>query len=113
MLYAGFLSDNGVRRSYRVSLPYISNPYTTIDQTSRSIARRLTGVGGPSFYISLLGQDNLEGELSINVTFDTTLDWSESEPILVYWDIGRFKIIALVCCDDCFFSVQMLACGEK
>ena len=113
MLYAGFLSDNDVRRSYRVSLPYISNPYTTIDQTSRSITRRLTGVGGPSFYISLLGQDNLEGELSINVTFDTTLDWSESEPILVYWDIGKLKIIALVGCDDCFFSAQMLVCGEK
>lgn len=92
MIYAGFLSDIDVRRTYRVSVPYISNPFTTLKQTSRDIARRLVGIGGPSFYVSLLGQDNLNGELSLNVSFDTTLDWSQTEPRLVYWDIGEFII---------------------
>lgn len=102
ILYAGFLSDVQVKYSYRVALPYISNPYVTMDRTSRDIARRLVSIGGASFYVSLLGQDNLDGELMLNVSFDTTLDWSESEPRLVYWDIGKNYISrnGMLCCVD-------------
>ena len=39
-VFAGFLTEEDVTRNYRVSVPYISNPYTTMDQTSREIARR-------------------------------------------------------------------------
>ena len=34
-VFAGFLTEEDVTRNYRVSVPYISNPYTTMDQTSR------------------------------------------------------------------------------
>lgn len=40
MLFAGFLMEDDVTRSYHVAVPYISNPYQTMDQTSREIARR-------------------------------------------------------------------------
>ena len=87
-LFAGFLEEIDVIRQYRVNVPYISNPYDTMDQTSRDIARRFTAIGGPSFFVSFLGQDSLQGELRFNVTFDSTLDWTESDPKLAYWDIG-------------------------
>ncbi len=52
---------------------------------------RFTAIGGPSFYISFLGQDNLYGTLEVNATFDPTLDWSVATPELAYWDIGKQK----------------------
>ena len=40
MLFTGFLNNSDVTQRYRVSTPYISNPYATMAQTSREIARR-------------------------------------------------------------------------
>ena len=94
-LFAGFLQDDDVTRDYRVNIPYISNPYETMDKTSRDLARRFTAIGGPSFYVSFLGQDTLQGELIFNVSFDPSLDWSESEPKLAYWDIGLCVCLCL------------------
>ena len=37
---AGFLSDLDLQRYYRASVPYISNPYTTMGQTSVNVSRR-------------------------------------------------------------------------
>ena len=39
-VFAGFLSEEDVTRGYHVAVPYISNPYMTMDQTSREIACR-------------------------------------------------------------------------
>ena len=52
-------------------------------------AHRFTEIGGPSFYVSFLGQDSLNGPLTINTTFDPSLDWSNANPDLGYWDIGK------------------------
>ena len=41
---AGFLSDVDLQRYYRASIPYISNPYTTMGQTSVNVSRRLVVV---------------------------------------------------------------------
>ena len=113
-LFAGFLQDDDVTRDYRVNTPYISNPYETMDKTSRDLARRFTAIGGPSFYVSFLGQDTLQGELIFNVSFDPSLDWSESEPKLAYWDIG-VCVCVYVCVCVCvsvfmFVSVSVCAC---
>jgi hypothetical protein len=62
-------------------------------QTSREIARRFTEVGGPSFYVSFLGQDSLNAPLEINVTYDSTLDWTTAFPELGYWDVGKDKVV--------------------
>ena len=91
------MKEADVTRKYRVDLPYISNPYVTMDQTSRVIARRFIAIGGPSFYISFIGQESLDGPLNINVTFDSNLDWSNGMPVLAYWDIGKFCLFLMLC----------------
>lgn len=53
---------------------------------------RFTEIGGPSFYVSFLGQDSLYGTLDVNVTFDPTLDWMAATPELAYWDIGELDL---------------------
>ncbi len=85
----GYLSQFSVTQNYRVAVPYISNPFVTMAQTSREIARRFTEIGGPSFYISFFGQDSLTGVIGVNVTFDGSLDWAAAVPELAYWDIGK------------------------
>ena len=40
-LLAGFLTHADLLQTYRSTAPYISNPYTTMTQTSQDIARRL------------------------------------------------------------------------
>ena len=61
-------------------------------QTSRVIARRFTEVGGPSFYVTFLGQDSLNAPLEVNVTYDSSLDWATAFPELGYWDIGKNNV---------------------
>lgn len=96
-LFTGFLQQKDVSRNFQVNLPYISNPNSTMDQTSRVIARRFIAIGGPSFYVSFLGQDSLNGQLNINVTFDSSIDWSNGQPVLAYWDIGTcIKILLMI-----------------
>ena len=97
-MFGGFLSHEDVIREYRVNIPYISDPYITMDQTSRQIARRFTSIGGPSFFVSFAGQESLQGELLINTTFERQLDWSTGEPKLSYWDIGK-----IICCVQCVY----------
>ncbi len=88
-VFAGFLSEQDVTRVYHVQTPYISNPYLTMDLTSRELARRFSSIGGPSFFISFFGQESLEGELIITTSFDSSVNWTESVPRLAYWDIGN------------------------
>lgn len=88
MLYGGFLNQDDVTRAYRAITPYISNPFLTMGFTSRDIARRFTEFGGPSFYVSFLGQSSLNSPLDINVTFDSSLDWDVAEPEIAFWDVG-------------------------
>ena len=97
-VYSGLLSDEDVTRQYRINVPYISDPYLTMDQTSRQIARRFTAIGGPSFFVSVVGQESLQGELMVNTTFDRKLDWSNSEPKLAYWDIGEVMWMCVCVC---------------
>lgn len=87
-LFAGFLQEEYVTREYHVDLPYISNPYLTMDQTSRELARRFSSIGGPSFFVSFFGEEVLNGELLVSTTFDALLNWTTSVPRLAYWDIG-------------------------
>ena len=87
-LYAGFLDQSDVVKTYRSATPYISNPILSMSMTSRDVARRFTEFGGPSFYVSFLGQDSLDGPLELNVTFDSMLDWGVASPELAYWDTG-------------------------
>ena len=49
---------------------------------------RFSEVAGPSFYVSFLGQDSLNGALMINMTFDPFLDRDRFMPDVAYWDIG-------------------------
>lgn len=59
MVFAGFLKDEDVTQNYRVAVPYISNPFTTMDQTTREIARRYIAMyyklnfalGNKSFFV--------------------------------------------------------------
>lgn len=88
MLYAGFLNQDDVTKMYRVNIPYISNPFLTMGSTSREIARRFTEFGGPSFFISFLGQGSLNSPLDINVTYDRSLDWDVARPEIGFWDYG-------------------------
>lgn len=88
-LFMGFLNHSDIMNQYRVRTPYISNPFITMAQTSREIARRFTEIGGPSFFVSFLGQDSLNAPLEINVTYDSTLDWTVAFPELGYWDVGK------------------------
>ena len=41
---AGFLNSTNLRLAYRASVPYISNPFVTMAQTSVEVARRYTPV---------------------------------------------------------------------
>lgn len=88
LLYAGFLNQEDVTRAYRAITPYISNPFLTMGFTSRDIARRFTEFGGPSFFVSFLGQSSLNSPLDINVTFDSSLDWDMAMPEIAFWDVG-------------------------
>ena len=89
LVITGFLSHSDVTQNYPVGTPYISDPFLTMAQTSREIARRFTEVGGPSFFISFLGQESLSDVIEVNVTLDGSLDWSAALPELAYWDIGE------------------------
>lgn len=91
-LYTGFLNQSDITQRYRAAMPYISNPFVTMSQTSREIARRFTEFGGPSFYVSFLGQDSLNAPLEINVTFDRSVDWSLATPEIAYWDNGMYSL---------------------
>ena len=64
---------------------------------------RFTEIGGPSFYVSFLGQESLNGPLRINATYDRLLDWSEAEPELAFWDIGTCSKVKL--CSDIFVDI--------
>jgi hypothetical protein len=86
VLVAGFLTRTDLAQSYRASSPYISNPYTTMTQTSPDIARRFAEVASPSFYVSVLGQDSLDGAMTINTTFDPFLDRDRFTLDIAYWD---------------------------
>lgn len=57
------------------------------------LVTRFTEIGGPSFYISFLGQESLNGPLRITATYDQSLDWSEADPELAFWDIGMWEPI--------------------
>jgi hypothetical protein len=50
---------------------------------------RFTELSGPSFYVTVLGQDELQGPLKLNVSFDTELDFNGAYPELLYWDYGE------------------------
>ena len=100
ILYAGFLNQDDVTKTYRVQTPYISDPFLTMGFTSRDIARRFTEFGGPSFFVSFLGQDSLNSPLDINVTYDRSLDWDVARPEIAYWDDGKIWNSILIICDQ-------------
>ena len=47
---------------------------------------------GPTFYVTSLGQTELQGPMIINVTLLTAPgNWTEAKPRLVYWNSGKVK----------------------
>ena len=52
---------------------------------------RFAEVAGPSFYVSVLGQDSLDGAIIINTTFDPFLDRDEFTLEIAYWDNSKDK----------------------
>ena len=50
---------------------------------------RFAEVAGPSFYVSVLGQDSLDGAMTINTTFDPFLDRDRFTLDIAYWDSSK------------------------
>ncbi len=63
-----------------------------MSSTTREIARRFTEFGGPSFFVSFLGQESLSAPVDLNVTFDRSLDWDVATPELAFWDVGMYNV---------------------
>ncbi|XP_071798137.1 uncharacterized protein [Asterias amurensis] len=80
---------------------YISNPLDTIHKTSRLLRKRIRFVYEPLFYVTSLGQTELQGPMIINLTLNTPGNWTEAKPRLVYWDSESFKWrdVAKTCSD--------------
>ena len=50
----------------------------------------------PLFYVTSLGQTELQGPLIINLTLNTPGNWTEAKPRLVYWDSGKVEFLLRV-----------------
>ncbi|XP_022100316.1 uncharacterized protein LOC110984425 [Acanthaster planci] len=81
--------------------PYITNPLYTIQYTSRLLRQRIRFVYEPTFYISSLGQIELQGPLVISLTLRTLGNWTEAKPRLIYWDTdhSEWRDAAKTCSD--------------
>ncbi|XP_038062441.1 uncharacterized protein LOC119732930 [Patiria miniata] len=79
-----FKSD--AARDYK---PYVTNPLYTIQYTSRLLRHRIRFVYEPTFYITSLGQTEVQGPLMINMSLSTPRNWTETKPRLIYWDTGH------------------------
>ncbi|XP_022105060.1 uncharacterized protein LOC110986994 [Acanthaster planci] len=81
--------------------PYITNPLYTIQYTSRLLRQRIRFVYEPTFYISSLGQIELQGPLVISLTLRTRGNWTEAKPRLIYWDTdhSEWRDAAKTCSD--------------
>ncbi len=51
---------------------------------------RLRFVYYPTFYLTSLGQIELNGPLIVNVTFGDMGNISETSPVLVFWNPGTY-----------------------
>jgi hypothetical protein len=92
-LAIGFLSFIDLKNQYSTEIPFVSNPFATMLETARHLAGRFTELSGPSFYVTVLGQDELQGPLKLNVSFDTELDFNGAYPELLYWDYDSIRWI--------------------
>ena len=65
------------------------------------IFHRFTNIGGPSFYVSFLGQNSLSAPLKIQVSFDSNVDWTLARPTLLFWDThqGVWREVNETCTD--------------
>ena len=52
---AGFLNSTNLRLAYRAAVPYISNPFVTMAQTSVEVARRYLNVKFTIFEFAFKG----------------------------------------------------------
>lgn len=57
------------------------------------VAFRFTQLSGPSFYVTVVGQDELQGPLKLNVSFSTELEWNGAYPELLYWDYSKLIVL--------------------
>ncbi|XP_022103297.1 uncharacterized protein LOC110986025 [Acanthaster planci] len=71
--------------------PYITNPLSTIEYTSRLLKQRIRFVYEPTFYVASLGQTELQGPMTITITLGTPGNWTEAKPRLIYWDTDHFE----------------------
>ncbi|XP_033637389.1 uncharacterized protein LOC117298318 isoform X2 [Asterias rubens] len=99
---------------------YISNPLDTIQKTSRRLRKRIRFVYEPLFYVTSLGQIELQGPMIINLTLNTPGNWTEAKPRLIFWDSdnSEWRDVAKTCSDvdrltynegDSLLSVEVCA----
>ncbi|XP_071960608.1 uncharacterized protein [Antedon mediterranea] len=103
----GILSNDDINKEYTSEataeyVPYIVNPLYTMDRVERHLRSRVKAVYEPSFYMSPLGQTEMNGPFQIIVKFNKTSDWTDQYPSLVYWnkDDGQWKDAGLTCPDE-------------
>ncbi|XP_033121447.1 uncharacterized protein LOC117120538 [Anneissia japonica] len=103
----GVLSSEDLNKEYTSEatadyVPYIVNPLYTLDRTQRHLRRRVKAVYEPSFYLSPLGQADMNGPLQIKLKFKTSSDWKYESPYLIYWnkDEGQWDDAGLTCSDE-------------
>ncbi|XP_033105583.1 uncharacterized protein LOC117107873 isoform X2 [Anneissia japonica] len=103
----GVLSSEDLDKEYTSDatadyVPYIVNPLYTIERTQRHLRKRIKAVYEPSFYLSPLGQAELNGPLNIKVKFKASPDWKHQSPYLIYWnkDEGQWDDAGLTCSDE-------------
>lgn len=71
---------------------YITNAIHSITSLPKLLVfltNRFEVIAGPSFYVSFLGQDSLNGPLTVNTSFDQFLDSEIFGVDIAYWDSGE------------------------
>ncbi|XP_052073991.1 uncharacterized protein LOC127711867 [Mytilus californianus] len=89
---AGILNKTDVTADYGTAASakytrYLIDPHTRQNDTSRFLRNRLKQYAGLMFYLSPSSSVESLTEISISVTFDSSLfDTNTEVPVLVYWD---------------------------
>ncbi|XP_035662464.1 uncharacterized protein LOC118406510 [Branchiostoma floridae] len=89
----GMLDDARIAEEYGSDasddfIPYITDPALTIEanMTSRYLLGRIKTIMNPSFYLTTVGQVELNDSLAITTTFDPSANWTELTQLLIFWN---------------------------
>ncbi|CAH1250560.1 FAT1 [Branchiostoma lanceolatum] len=70
-------------------VPYITDPELTIEAnlTGRYLRDRIKTILQPSFYLSVVGQVELNASLAVTSTVDpAAANWTDDTPLLIFWN---------------------------